>query len=113
MKIAVIGSRSITNVDIGKYIPSDITQLITGGARGVDTLAEKYADGHKILKLIIKPDYGKIGKFAALIRNRQIVDSADIAIAIWDGFSRGTKYTVDYAKRISKPVLVYIIKNNL
>jgi hypothetical protein len=50
MKIAVVGSRDL-NVEIGKYIPSNITLLINGGAKGIDTLAELWADENNIPKI--------------------------------------------------------------
>ena len=57
MKVAVIGSRSISNADISRFIPPDAELIISGGAIGVDTLAEKYADAKGIKKMILYPDY--------------------------------------------------------
>ncbi|MCC8161147.1 MAG: hypothetical protein LIO53_07580 [Oscillospiraceae bacterium] len=50
MKLLVVGSRSITNIDIAPYIPKDTDTIISGGANGIDTLAEQYADKHKLSK---------------------------------------------------------------
>lgn len=55
MKLLIAGSRSITNFDISPYIPPDTDLIISGGAGGVDTLAESYADKHRISKLILRP----------------------------------------------------------
>lgn len=109
MKVAIIGSRGITAAEIDKYIPPDASLIISGGAVGVDTLAERYADKHGIEKLIILPKYDLYGRSAPLIRNKQIVDHADLVIAIWDGASTGTKYTIDYAKRRQVPCEIYIV----
>ena len=109
MKVAVIGSRSIRNADIGKRIPPDTTLIISGGAVGVDTLAEKYADEHGIEKLILYPAYELYGRSAPLIRDRLIVDHADLVIAFWDGESRGTEYTISYAKQRRVPIQVYMV----
>ncbi len=109
MKVAIIGSRGITDADIAKYIPPDADLIISGGAKGVDTLAEKYADEHGIKKLILYPDYELYGRNAPLIRDRLIVDHADLVIAFWDGQSRGTEYTVSYAQRRGVPCKLYII----
>lgn len=109
MKVAVIGSRTITNIDIELYIPKGITLLITGGAAGIDTIAEKYADQKRIKKQIFSPDYERYGKSAPLMRNKLIVDNADIVIAIWDGVSGGTNYTIKYAERIGKPFELHIV----
>lgn len=109
MKVAVVGSRSLTNADISKYIPPDAELIISGGAVGIDTLAEQYADSKGIKKLILYPDYELYGKTAPLIRNKLIVDNADIVIAVWDGSSSGTEYTISYAKRRNVPIEIYII----
>ena len=108
MKVAIIGSRNLTNVNISKYIPKEVTEIISGGARGIDTLAERYADEKGIQKTIIKPEYEKYGRVAPLRRNKTIVELADIIIAFWDGKSRGTKFTIDYAKKVNKKIKVYI-----
>lgn len=63
MKIAIIGSRSL-DIDISPIVPPDATEIITGGAAGVDTAAERYADIHKISKSIIRPDYKHFGRIA-------------------------------------------------
>lgn len=108
LKIAVIGSRNLV-VNIERYIPSEITELISGGGKGIDSLAEQFADQNCIPKRILKPEYDKYGRKAPLIRDRQIVDCADLVVAVWDGFSSGTWYTINYARRIGKPVKVYQI----
>ena len=109
MRVAVIGSRSLT-IDISKYIPAGATEIITGGAEGIDMLAERYADEHRISKHIIRPDYGKHGKAAPLVRNQRIVNLADIIVAFWDGESGGTAFTVKYARQVRKPLKIYKIK---
>lgn len=109
MKVAVVGSRGIKSADLKRYIPPDTTLIISGGAVGVDTLAEKYADERGIEKLIIYPNYERYGRSAPLIRDKLIVDSADLVIAVWDGESRGTEFTISYAKRRNVPCEVYIV----
>ncbi len=110
MKVAVVGSRSITGVDINRYIPPDASLIISGGATGVDQIAEQYADERGIKKLIIRPDYELYGESAPLIRDRIIVERADLVVAIWDGVSSGTAYTINYAKSRSVPCEIYIVK---
>ena len=108
MRIAIVGSRGIQNYDLKKHIPPDTTLIVSGGVTGVDMLAEKYADEHGIEKLIFKPEYQRYGKSAPLIRNKMIVDSVDLVIAIWDGSSAGTRFTIDYAKRRGVPCEIYM-----
>lgn len=108
MKVAVVGSRGL-NVDLAEYIPQGVTEIVSGGAKGIDTLAEQYALRHNIPVKIFKPNTKLLGKWAYLARNDQIVKEADVIVAIWDGESRGTYYTINQAKKHNKPVHVHII----
>ncbi len=110
MKVAIIGSRSITNMDISRFIPDVTTEIVSGGASGIDTLAEDWADKNRISKTIIRPQYSRYGKSAPLIRNKEIVNRADMVVAIWDGKSRGTKFTMEYAEKLGKSVKMHILK---
>ena len=110
MKVAIIGSRNLVNVEISKYIPENTAEIISGGARGIDTLAEEWAEKNGIPKTIIKPEYERFKRGAPLKRNEKIVELADVIIALWDGKSRGTKFTIDYAKKVKKEVNIYILE---
>lgn len=109
MKLLIVGSRGITNFNLSPYIPNDIDAIISGGANGIDALAEQYADDHRISKYIIRPKYNIYGRAAPLYRNKDMVDMADFVLIIWDGKSKGTKYTIDYAKKINKNCEVVIV----
>ena len=104
MKLLIVGSRSITDFDLSPYIPEDVDTVISGGASGIDSLAEQYADLHRLSKYIIRPRYDLYGRAAPLKRNEQVVDIADAVLVIWDGCSKGTQYTLKYAKKMSKPI---------
>ena len=109
MKIAVVGSRSFNDYDYMTSILNnieDITLIVSGGASGADRLVEMYADQNNINKLILKADWGKYGKSAGMIRNKDIVDTAEYIIAFWDGVSKGTKHMIDIANR--KGIKVYV-----
>lgn len=114
MKIAVIGSRNFKDKKLLKTVldaETQITELITGGAVGADTLAEKWAKeksrfGGPISITIIKPNYEKFGKYAPLERNNKIIDSAEKVIAFWDGQSKGTQYVIKECQRLGKPLKV-------
>ena len=106
--VAVIGSRGISRADLSAYIPKQTTCLVSGGAMGVDSLAEEYAKEHGLPIRIIRPNYELFGKRAPLLRNRQIVECADLVVAVWDGKSAGTAYTIDYAHEKGVPVKLYI-----
>jgi len=109
VKLLVVGSRSIKDFDISPYIPTDTEMIISGGANGIDTLAEEYADKKRISKLIMRPQYNLYRKTAPLKRNESMVELCDRVLVFWDGLSKGTKYTIDYAKEIGKPVDVIIV----
>lgn len=106
MKLLIAGSRNITEFDLAPYIPEGVTTIISGGAKGIDTLAEEYADKYGIDKIIIRPEYEKYGKGAPIKRNFQMVDMADAVLCIWNGISKGTKSTIEYAKRCRKDVYI-------
>lgn len=103
MKVAVIGSRSITAYPLEEVIPSETTEIISGGARGVDTLAREYAQAHGIPLTEILPDYAQYGKGAPLRRNMEIIARADMVIALWDGKSSGTAHVINQCKKLGKP----------
>ncbi len=104
MKLLIVGSRSITDFDLSPYIPAEVDTIISGGANGIDSLAEEYADLHRLSKYIVRPHYDLYGRAAPLKRNSQMVDMADAVLIIWDGLSKGTQYTLKYAKKVNKPI---------
>ena len=109
MKLLIVGSRIIDNFDLSPYIQTDVDTIISGGASGIDTLAEQYADKCRISKYIIRPRYDLYGRAAPIKRNEQMVDMADAVLVVWDGISKGTKYTVKYAEKIHKPIkIIYV-----
>ena len=107
MKVAVIGSRSITSYPLDEVIPADTEEIISGGARGIDTLAREYAQAHGIPCTEIRPDYARYGKGAPLRRNLEIIEKADLVIALWDGNSSGTAHTIRKCREIGKPVVIF------
>ena len=109
MKLLIAGSRGITSFDLTPYITEEVDTILTGGAKGIDTIAEEYADSHGIKKTIIKPQYDRYGKGAPMVRNKELVNLCDKALIIWDGVSKGTKFTADFAKKMNKEVTVIII----
>lgn len=106
MKLLIAGSRSINEFDLEKYVPRETTMIITGGAYGIDMLAERIADKNRLSKLVLRPRYDLYGKAAPIKRNQEMVELCDTALIIWDGFSKGTKYTLNYAEKIGKSVIL-------
>lgn len=107
MKYAVIGSRTFDNyelmrTELDKY---DMTVIVSGGAKGADKLSEQYASERNIKTEIYKPDW-TLGKHAGFLRNKTIVDNSDVVVAFWDGSSKGTKNSIDYATKTGKDVII-------
>lgn len=106
MKVAVIGSRGIEPTDIGSYLPADCTEIVSGGAKGVDRCAADFARAHGLLLTEFLPCYKKYGHGAPIVRNRSIVEYADSVLAFWDGSSKGTLSVIRYCEKIGKPCMV-------
>ncbi len=103
MKLAVIGSRRLTNVSLDKYVGEEVTEIVSGGAEGIDTCASEYAKIKAIKLTEFLPEYNLFGRAAPIVRNKKIVDYADKVIAFWDGKSKGTLSVINYAKKVGKP----------
>ena len=112
MKIAIIGSRNLNVNDLSKYIPIDTNEIVSGGAKGIDTCAKIYAKTHNIKLTEFLPEYNKYGRNAPFVRNISIINYSDLVIAFWDGKSRGTKFVIDNCKKRNKKIIVYKFFNN-
>ena len=107
MKVAVIGSRNLVVQDLGIYLPEETMEIVSGGAKGVDQLAFQIAQQQGLPCVELLPDYGRYGRGAPLIRDREIVREADLVLAVWDGASRGTRYVMEQCRKTHTPVRVY------
>lgn len=107
MRVAVIGSRGIYEVDLEKYLPEGTTEIVSGGARGVDTCARKYALNNNLKLTEFLPDYQNFGRSAPIRRNVEIIEYSDMVLAFWDGESKGTKFVIDTCHKKNKEVIVY------
>lgn len=96
MKIAIVGSRNVTVSDIGRYI-SNVEEIVSGGAVGVDSCAAEYAKENGIKITVFLPQYKLYGRAASIIRNKEIVNYSDKIIAFWNGSSKGTLSVIKYA----------------
>ena len=110
MKVAVIGSRNLAVKNLEKYLPEGTTEIVSGGARGIDSCAKNYANANGIPLKEFLPNYDEFGRSAPLLRNLEIIDYADIVLAFWDGQSHGTKFVIDKCKKMDKPVTVFVQK---
>lgn len=114
MKVIIAGSRTITKykyvVDaINKAKNNDIivSEVVSGEARGVDTLGEQYAKENN-LPISKHPALWDLhGKSAGYIRNVQMAEYADALICVWDGKSKGSKHMIDIATSKGLKIFVY------
>ena len=109
MRVAVIGSRGLVVENLGDYLPKETTEIVSGGAMGMDTCAKEYALRHGLKLTEYLPEYSRYGRSAPLKRNITIIENADLVLAFWDGKSRGTKYVIDNCKKRNIPVEVTIL----
>ncbi|MEA4900580.1 hypothetical protein [Desulfitobacterium sp.] len=110
MRVAIIGSRGLCVPNLEKYLPEDVTEIVSGGARGVDTSAKEYALAHGLKLTEFLPEYDKFGRGAPLKRNITIIENADLVLAFWDGKSHGTKFVIDNCRQHGIPVKVFLPK---
>lgn len=113
MKTIIAGGREIHDYDLVLEAISDanidITTVVSGGAKGVDSLGEQYAEAMNIPLHIYKADWERHGRAAGPIRNRKMAENAEALIAIWDGKSRGTKNMIETAKKLGLLVFVKMV----
>lgn len=109
--VLICGSRSIKTLNLDQFIDADhIGAVVTGGAVGVDTIAEHWTKVHHKEWVCYLPRYDLYGNKAPLIRDKDMVDFCDVCIAFWDGQSRGTLYTIEYCKQIGRPYICHLIQ---
>jgi len=87
--------------------PFEITEVVSGGARGVDAMGETYAKDQGLPLSLFPADWRAHGKAAGPIRNREMAAYAEALVAIWDGESRGTKNMIDEASKRGLVIYVY------
>ena len=122
LRVIIAGSRDFNDYELlkksaieiitKKTMFPDLTRIISGCARGADTLGERFANemGLEISRFI--PDWDGLGKRAGYVRNAEMAkfavedDNDGILIAFWDGKSKGTKHMIDLAKRYGLEVHV-------
>ena len=122
LRVIIAGSRDFNDYKLlkksaieiitKKTMLPDLTRIISGGARGADTLGERFANemGLEISRFI--PDWDGLGKRAGYVRNAEMAkfavedDNYGVLIAFWDGQSRGTKHMIDLANKYGLEVHV-------
>jgi len=108
--VAIVGSRDFPDAEakVTAYVQHlpDGTTVVSGGASGPDTYAERAARARGLQVMIFAAQWDKHGRSAGYIRNKLIVGAADRVVAFYNGTSKGTALTIDLARKARKPVEV-------
>lgn len=112
MRVAVVGSRFFTDYN---YVKSaldviselnEITVIISGGAKGADSLGERYARENSIEFVLFAADWNKHGKAAGPIRNKQLIEEGKPQLVVAFDPGKGTMNTVGHAERNNIEVII-------
>ncbi len=113
----IVGSRNFndynrlkTKCDYFLQNHEDIV-VVSGGARGADTLAKRYAEDKGYEYVEFPADWDKYGKRAGYIRNEEMhrfiaEKEKRGVIAFWDGISKGTAQNFDLEKKYNNPIII-------
>lgn len=115
MKLLIAGSRHIT-VDLdfihnlmNSFGIKQPEMIISGGAKGIDSIAKRYAITTGVEHKEFLPDWQKYGKAGGPRRNEQMAKEADVLLLIWDGGSMGSRNMKQNMKHLDKPVYEVIL----
>lgn len=107
MRVIVAGSRGFNDYQklcktldhlLCRYQPSEV-EIVSGGARGADTLGERYAKEKGCSLKIFPAEWDKFGKSAGYRRNVQMAEYSNGCVVFWDGKSKGAKHMIDIAEK--------------
>jgi len=109
VRLAVVGSRTFNDYALMRDVLGQfqITEIVSGGARGADALAERYANERGLPIKVFPAEWHRHGRSAGMIRNRTIVATADEVAAFWDGCSEGTRHAIGLARTGGKVVYIH------
>lgn len=112
MKIVIAGGRDFEGYNLlrekcDEIIDSNFAEIVSGGAKGADTLGERYAKERGYDVKLFPADWKTYGRKAGPIRNLQMAEYGDMLIAFWDNTSSGTKNMIENAKKLG--LIVHVI----
>lgn len=113
IRLAIVGGRDFSDYNLMKERLAEVANeyqvvcVVSGGARGADSLGERWAKENGISTMIFPADWDRYGKSAGFRRNKDIVANADLVAAFWDGKSHGTKNTIDLTRAARKMLLIF------
>lgn len=109
-KVIIAGSRDFNNFSKLKSVCDFLLKnfekvtIVSGGAKGADSLGEEYAKLKGFKLKVYKADWKKYGKGAGIIRNKEMAKNADMLIVFWDGKSKGTANMISLAEEANLQV---------
>ena len=112
MKLIIAGSRTLKDTGLidaavdHYHLWDKISEIVSGGARGIDQAAIEYASEANSPCKVFPADWEQYGKSAGYIRNVEMATYADALLAIWDGHSKGTLHMITEMHKRNKPVHV-------
>lgn len=115
MKLAIVGSRDFNDYEKmcdfidSKFDLRDIDTIISGGAKGADSLAEQFAKQFNFNLIVHKPEWKKYGKAAGPMRNKLIIEDADAVVAFPTISSKGTHSSMELARKANKRLEVMYV----
>lgn len=111
-KLIIAGSRDFDNYKLLKQtiLPylNNIEEIISGTARGADSLGEQFAKEFNIPVRQFPANWNTYGKKAGYLRNVQMAKNATACIVFWDGKSRGTQHMINIAKQYGLKLKIVI-----
>lgn len=106
MKLAIIGPQNISVENLEEYIPSGVTEIISGRNNQIGRQAAEYAKAHALPLTEIFPNVPKYYPGSSLLSDAQIADLADVGLFFWDGISRWTRFAIVLFEGRNKKTLV-------
>lgn len=117
MRLIIAGSRHIPAIDADRLVAAAIkkagmvpTTILSGTATGIDAAGERWATANNIPIERHPADWNKHGRAAGPLRNREMAASADTALVIWDGVSRGSKSMIQEAEQRGLKLFVVTLR---
>lgn len=110
MRIIIAGSRTITGKAgamevmkafmeaVAEWDSHEVTEIVTGGAKGVDELGKRFAEKFGIAHKEFPADWDTHGKRAGYLRNVEMAENADALVLVWDGQSKGSRMMKEIAE---------------
>lgn len=122
MRIIIAGSRTITGKAgamevlgsfteaIAEWGPLVVTEIVTGGAKGVDEIGKRFAEKFGLAHREFPADWDKHGKRAGYLRNVEMAEHADALVLVWDGKSAGSRMMKEIAEKRGMPVYERVVR---